>query len=47
MGKYEYNDVKKRYEYISAQLGDLRASREDLEKILSEIDLNDYTKKYC
>jgi len=34
----EYNEVKKRYEYISAQLGDLRASREDLEKILSGIE---------
>ncbi|MBQ4353320.1 MAG: chromosome segregation protein SMC [Clostridia bacterium] len=34
----EYNEVKKRYEYISAQLGDLRASREDLLKILSGIE---------
>lgn len=34
----EYNEVKTRYEYITAQLGDLRASREDLLKILTEIE---------
>ncbi|MBE6541733.1 MAG: chromosome segregation protein SMC [Ruminococcaceae bacterium] len=34
----EYNEVKKRYEYIKEQLGDLRASREDLLKILSGIE---------
>ena len=34
----EYNEVKKRYEYISTQLGDLRASREDLLGILSGIE---------
>ncbi len=34
----EYTDVKKRYEYIKAQLTDLRASREDLLKILGGIE---------
>lgn len=34
----EYNEVKNRYEYITAQLGDLKASREDLLKILSGIE---------
>lgn len=34
----EYNEVKKRYDYIKEQLGDLRASREDLLGILSGIE---------
>lgn len=34
----EYNEVKKRYEYIAVQLGDLRASREDLLQILNGIE---------
>lgn len=34
----EYNEVKTRYEYITAQLGDLRASREDLLGILAGIE---------
>ncbi len=34
----EYAEVKKRYEYITAQLNDLRASKEDLEKIIADIE---------
>ncbi len=34
----EYVEVKKRYEYIKTQLDDLRASREDLLKILGGIE---------
>ncbi len=34
----EYTEVKKRFDYITAQLGDLRASREDLLKILDGIE---------
>ncbi len=34
----EYNEVKTRYEYITTQLGDLRASREDLLGILAGIE---------
>jgi len=34
----EYTEVKKRFDYITAQLNDLRASREDLLKILDGIE---------
>ncbi len=34
----EYNEVKQRYERIKTQLDDLRASREDLRRILSGIE---------
>lgn len=34
----EYKEVKKRYDYIKKQLGDLRNSREDLQKILNGIE---------
>jgi len=34
----EYTEVKKRFDYITAQLNDLRASREDLIKILDGIE---------
>lgn len=34
----EYNEVKKRYEFISGQLNDLRASKEALTKILDGIE---------
>ncbi len=35
----EYNEVKKRYEFIHEQLGDLRKSREEILKILSGIEV--------
>jgi len=34
----EYNEVKSRYETITTQLSDLRASREDLEKVIRDIE---------
>ncbi|NPV86057.1 MAG: chromosome segregation protein SMC [Anaerolineae bacterium] len=34
----EYNTVKERYEYLSAQIQDLRKAEADLRKIISELD---------
>ncbi len=34
----EYNEVKKRYDYVSSQLNDLRHAKEELEKVLSGIE---------
>ncbi len=34
----EYTEVKKRYDYVSSQLNDLRSAKEELEKVLSGIE---------
>lgn len=36
----EYTEVKKRYDYISTQLGDLVKSKKEIEKILADIEVD-------